>query len=177
MEDRQLPHGKEHKKFGVLGLGLGGIGKTPADEIEGSQTAFAKAKEILKSGAYTCVLTDGTTVHTSMLRGVKPLVQFLESGIIPPGFSAADKVVGRATAYLYVLLGVREIYSQVISKPAIAVLRTRGIFVQYEALVPSIVNRKGDGICPFEAAVMEIHDPRMAYAAILQKMREMNITM
>lgn len=32
MEYRQLPHGKE--KISVLGLGLGGIGKTPADEIE-----------------------------------------------------------------------------------------------------------------------------------------------
>ena len=34
MEYRQLPHGTEREKFGVLGLGLGGIGKTPADEIE-----------------------------------------------------------------------------------------------------------------------------------------------
>ena len=32
MEYRQLPHGNE--KISVLGLGLGGIGKTPADEIE-----------------------------------------------------------------------------------------------------------------------------------------------
>jgi len=32
MEYRQLPRGKE--KIGVLGLGLGGIGQTPADEIE-----------------------------------------------------------------------------------------------------------------------------------------------
>jgi len=34
MEYRQLPHGQEHEKFSVLGLGLGGIGQTPADEIE-----------------------------------------------------------------------------------------------------------------------------------------------
>ena len=74
-----------------------------------------KAKETLESGGYTCVLTDGTIVYTSKLRGVKPLVQFLESGTIPSGFSAADKVIGRATAYLYVLLGVREVYAQIIS--------------------------------------------------------------
>ena len=34
MEYRQLPHGNEREKFGVLGLGFGGIGTTPADEIE-----------------------------------------------------------------------------------------------------------------------------------------------
>ena len=139
--------------------------------------SLTKAKEILESGGYTCVLTDGTTVYTSMHRGVKPLVQFLESGISLAGFSAADKVVGRATAYLYVLLGVREVYSQIISGPAAAVLEDRGIRVQYEKKVPNIINRRGDGICPFEAAVMEITDPAMAYDAILRKMREMNITL
>ena len=34
MEYRQLPHGNSAEKFSVIGLGLGGIGKTPADEIE-----------------------------------------------------------------------------------------------------------------------------------------------
>ncbi len=34
MEYRQLPHGTEREKFGVLGLGMGGIQKTPAAEIE-----------------------------------------------------------------------------------------------------------------------------------------------
>ena len=34
MEYRQLPHGNENEKFSVLGLGMGGIGKTPVDEIE-----------------------------------------------------------------------------------------------------------------------------------------------
>ena len=34
MEYRNLPHGNEYEKFSVLGLGMGGIGKTPVDEIE-----------------------------------------------------------------------------------------------------------------------------------------------
>ena len=138
--------------------------------------ALTKAKAILESGGYTCVLTDGTTVYTSMLRGVKPLVQFLKNGTIPPGLSAADKVVGRATAYLYVLLEVHEIYAQIISEPAAEVLQAKGIHVQYKKKVPNIINRKGDGICPFEVAVMEIKEPIMAYEAILHKMQEMNIT-
>ena len=136
-----------------------------------------KAKELLESGGYTCVLTNGEEVYTSTLRGVKPLVQFLESDTAFAGFSAADKVVGRATAYLYVLLGVQALYAQVISRPALAVLQENGIHTQYGNLVCNIINRKGDGICPFEAAVMEIDDPDRAYDAIREKMREMNITL
>ena len=138
--------------------------------------ALSKAKEILESGGYTCVLTDGTEVYTSTFRGVNPLVQFLKSEMIPWGFFAADKVVGKATAYLYVMLGVCEIYAQILSEPAEEVLKAHGIYVQYETLVPNIINRRGDGICPFEAAVMGIDDPEKAYDAILQKMHEMNIT-
>lgn len=138
-------------------------------------TILEKAKELLESGGYTCVLTNGDAVYTSTLRGVKPLAQFLESDTAFAGFSAADKVVGRATAYLYVLLGVQALYAQVISQPALAVLQENGIHTQYGNLVSNIINRKGDGICPFEAAVMDITDPQKAYTAIRQKMQEMNI--
>ncbi len=34
MEYRQLPHGSEHERFSVLGLGMGGIQHTPPEEIE-----------------------------------------------------------------------------------------------------------------------------------------------
>ncbi|MBQ2401152.1 MAG: DUF1893 domain-containing protein, partial [Lachnospiraceae bacterium] len=54
-----------------------------------NKMVLKKAKELLESGGYTCVLTDGTAVHTSMFRGVKPLVQFLVNGTIPSGLSAA----------------------------------------------------------------------------------------
>lgn len=134
-----------------------------------------KAKELLETGGYTCVLTDGERVHTSVLRGVRPLVQLVESKLPTAGFSAADKVVGKATAYLYVLLGVRGLYAQVISRSALEVLQAAGITVRYDTLVGHIINRQGDGICPFEEAVLEARDPDTAYAAIREKMRQMNI--
>ena len=34
MEYRQLPRGNKNERFSVLGLGMGGIGKTPAAETE-----------------------------------------------------------------------------------------------------------------------------------------------
>jgi len=134
-----------------------------------------KAKNILRQELYTCVLCRGDAVYTSTFRGVKPLVQWLRSEMDFSGFCAADKVIGRATAFLYLLLGIPQVYAQVISRPALGVFQVHGIHVEYGQLVYNIINRRGDGLCPFEAAVLEIQDPQQAYASILHKMDEMNI--
>lgn len=142
--------------------------------MENPNLENAKCK--LLSGDFTCVLCSGTVYRTSTYRGVKPLVQWLSSGEDFSRFSAADKVIGRATAFLYQLMGIKSIYAHVISKPALEVCQSHGICVEYGQLVDNIINRRGDGLCPFEAAVLQIQDPQEAHAAILRKMQELNIT-
>ena len=134
-----------------------------------------RAKELLETEGHTCVLCHGDAVLTTELRGVRPLARWLESGRNLQGFHAADRVVGKATAYLYVLLKVRAVYARVMSNSALGVLTDHGIFAQYGSLAEHIINRAGDGICPFEAAVLHIHDPREARKAILAKMEQMGI--
>ncbi len=136
-----------------------------------------RARRMLKTGEYTCVLCRGEETHTSTARGVKPLVEWYAGERTFSGFSAADKVVGRGAAFLYVLLGIHLLYADVISKSALDVLQMHGIQTQYKALVPNIINRKGDGICPFEAAVADITDPDHAYRAIREKMEALQISL
>ncbi len=136
-----------------------------------------KAKEILLSGEYTCVLYSDVEFLTSEQRGVKPLVALVESGESFSGFCSADKVIGKATAFLYVLLKVRAVYARVISKSALEVLKSYNVEVQYDNLVENIINRQGDGTCPFEKAVLDISEPSIAYTIIRDKMREMNISL
>lgn len=131
------------------------------------------ALEILEAEGCTCVLCRDEQVYTTRLRGVRPLLEWLESGTELEGFCAADKVVGKAAAFLYCLLGVKEVYARVISQGALTVLRSCAVEVRYETLVPHIINRRGDGVCPFEAAVAEISEPGTALTAIRQKMRQM----
>jgi len=137
--------------------------------------ALESAISRLREEGFTCVLCKDEQIYTSTQRGVKPLVTWLESDIDLCGCSAADKVVGRATAFLYVLLGTRELYAHVISQPALEVLRNKGVHVEYEQAVPHIINRKGDGICPFEAAVLDVEEASLAYEAIRNKMKQMNL--
>ena len=125
-----------------------------------------KAKEILVTGGYTCVLCRAEQIITSNQRGVAPLMELWDAQRDVTGFSAADKVVGKATALLYCLLGVKSVYAMVMSRPALAVLEAHGIEIGYEQLVDAIRNRTNTGFCPIETATRDIHDPKDAPQAI-----------
>ncbi len=124
------------------------------------------AIKLLKDQNYTCVLVKDEWVYHSTERGVKPLLQWLKLGTALDRFSAADKVVGKAAAFLYVLLGVKEVYACVISKPSVEVLEKHGIKVSYDTLVDAIRNRTDTGFCPMEQAVKNISSPKDALVAI-----------
>lgn len=132
-----------------------------------------KCREILKSGEHTLVLFDGKTLLTDTKRGVKPLLDLLDRETDLSGFSAADKVVGKAAAFLYVLLNVREIYADVISTHALSVLEEHQIPVVYGTLTDKIKNRAGTGFCPMETAVLDEDNPENALRKIRGKAKEL----
>ncbi len=133
-------------------------------------TELRELKEILLREGYTCVLSNGADTVTSRARGVKPLLEFLDSGNYA-GYYAADKVVGKAAAFLYVCMGVAALHACVISEAAIEVCRRHGIAVGYDVATSHIINRKGDGLCPMEQTVAAIDDPQAAKAAIIAKIK------
>ena len=134
-----------------------------------------KAKQILSDGEYTCVLANEKITLSTKERGVKPLVKWLESSLDFHDFSAADKVIGKGAAFLYLLLGIKSIYAFVISTPALELLRERNVYVEYSQEVDNIINRQGTGICPFEEAVLPITDEKLAYQLIKEKMQSLGI--
>lgn len=134
------------------------------------KTDITKAINDLDDGQYTCVLCKGNKIHTSTERGVKPLLDWLDSGIDLNDFSAADKVVGKAAAFLYVLLGVKEVYARVMSESAIYTLARNGIQPQCDISVKNIINRTSAGNCPMEESVYELTDPKEALEAIRTKL-------
>lgn len=131
-------------------------------------TDLDNARRILEQDGYTSVLCKGEKILCDTRRGVKPLLELLERGEDLQDFSAADKVVGKAAAHLYLLMGVRAVWAGIISLPAKQVLENNGIAVTYGKLVPHIKNRTQTGLCPMEQAVWEISDPEQARQAILE---------
>lgn len=129
-------------------------------------TQLEKAKQLLKQEQFTCVLIKDGNVYSSRQRGIQPLLSCYKEKKMELGCSAADKVVGKAAAFFYVLLGTKELYADVISKPALEVLEKAGIPVSFGKMVPAIVNRTGDGFCPMETAVWELENPLDAVPAV-----------
>lgn len=130
-----------------------------------------KARQLLASGDYTCVLCHDGTAHTSTRRGVAPLLELIDSGANVAGFSAADKVVGKATALLYCYLGVTAVYAHIISASAAEVLTQNGIALEFGTQVPFIRNRPGTGRCPMEQATETIDDPTEALTVIRRTLK------
>lgn len=94
------------------------------------------------------------------------MVHFLEQAVPLQGFSAADKVVGKAAALLFVRSGVRAVYAPVMSRQAVSVLSRNGIQAVYDTITEAILNRQGNGLCPMEAAVQGIEEPEAAFTAV-----------
>ena len=130
--------------------------------------------EFIKAG-YSCLLIKENEKFFSFEKGVKPLFVFLESGKDFTSFLAYDKVVGKATAFLYLLLKVKEVNALVISEPAYNLLKENNIKVEYSKKVENIINRKGDDLCPFEKLVLEINDPQLALKKITEQLKEFKL--
>jgi hypothetical protein len=134
-----------------------------------------KAIELLHSGQYTCVLCKGEKTYTSTENGIKPLLDWLDSGLDLQGFSAADKVAGKAAAFLYVRLGVKKVYADVMSEAAAAGFAEYGIEAKTATSVKNIINRAGTGNCPMEEAVKDVADPVQAESVLRAKVRNLKL--
>jgi len=131
------------------------------------------AKELLESTNSTLAVINGEKYHTSSKKGVLPVYEALTSNpeVMKNGY-AADKVTGAASAWLMIYGGVKALYTEIISLPALEVLKNGGIEVEYGIVVGNIENRTKDGICPMEKATLGCKTPGEAFAAVEQKLIE-----
>lgn len=129
-------------------------------------TNCGNLKNLLVSENYTCVLSNGDDTVSSREKGVRPLIEFIDSGKDFSGYAAADKIVGKAAALLYAHMKVTELYAEVASREAADVCAKYGIALSSGTLTEKIINRRGDDICPMEKTVADITDPLDAYRAI-----------
>ncbi len=133
-----------------------------------------RAVKLLKTGNYTLTAVNDEMELTFMQRGVKPLLGLLENKQSLNGFSAADKVIGKAAAFLYVMLNPDEIYAGVISRAALHVLTENHIHVQYDILTEAIRNRTNTGFCPMETAVRNTIHPDEAIIQIYDSLKKLS---
>lgn len=78
----------------------------------------------------------------------------------------ADRVIGRGAALLLVLGKVERVFAQLISQKAFQVLQDAEIRVDFDEMVPNIINRDGTDICPVEKLTMNVNQPDVALEII-----------
>ncbi len=106
---------------------------------------------ILNKGDYACVIKNHNEVRTFTQRGVSDLYELLTNDKdFLQGAYVADKIVGKASAALMIAGGVKKIYTHIISRQALNILKGKDIEVEYEKEVPVIINRDQTDWCPME---------------------------
>ena len=105
--------------------------------------------DILHKGGYSCVMKNREEVRTFTQRGVADLYDLYQ-----------------ADSALMVLGGVREVYTDIISEPALAVLHKANIRVECVQIVSRIWNRNRTGWCPLETLCYELESPEAMYPVI-----------
>lgn len=110
-----------------------------------------KLRELLLESGCSLVLWNNGNATEFHGRGVSDLYRLLNtSPALLAGAAVADKVVGKGAAALMGAGGVAAVYAHTISRPALEMLAQAHIPVTYGKVVPNIINRRGDDICPVE---------------------------
>jgi len=106
----------------------------------------------IKNGLMSLIVeVDGKTIHTSKGFGVWPLWHLFKSGLSDGPFSIYDKVIGMGAARIMEQMGnILFLYAATITEAALERLCAKGVNVQYDHVVPAILNKNRDGLCPVE---------------------------
>lgn len=131
-------------------------------------TDLELAKEALNNYNLAFVLAkDGNILKTGMRDGIGELIATLDAlGDTARGASLADKIVGKAVAMVARHAGLCAIYSPLVSQAALDALAPQGIPLEYDRLVPLILNKRNDGPCPMERLTRPILEPKQAVDAL-----------
>ena len=136
---------------------------------------FNEAKEMISAGKAECIIIrDNRIAAVERGRGVSPLLKLhdadkklMENAVI------VDKVIGRAAAFIAISGKVSYVYGKIMSEDAKELLSEHNIKSSCDLLVPRILNRKRNGLCPLEASVVGTKDVDTALKQIRNRIAEL----
>lgn len=131
-------------------------------------TDLEKAKSLLFEEDLTlAVVKDGDIIFKSKDKGIKPMfILATELKEKAKGGALADRVIGRGAAILAGYLGIKEIYTDLISQGGMERLEYYKIPYSKGSTCEYIKNRDKTGYCPIENISKDIEDPLILIEAI-----------
>lgn len=129
----------------------------------------------LENTDYTCMVKcNEEIVFTSKEKGVKPLLDYIEEEYNYTNITIIDKIIGKGAMCLAVKCKAKKVITPIISKKALDIANMYNVEVEYNEIVPEIINRTGTGPCPIENAVSSINNIEEAYDVIIKKLEELS---
>ncbi len=107
-------------------------------------------ESFLSSADTLWIMSQGGVIFRSQRKGIAPLICYIEQAPLTEEVIAFDKVTGNAAALLLKKANGRAVFSSTGSQLAAETLRGFGIEAHFAHIVPYIINRSGNGMCPFE---------------------------
>ncbi len=132
-----------------------------------------KAKDIIKNTDAVFAYVSENEEIVSSAKGIGFVASLCDSKKDLSEGAAADKIVGKAAAMLFVFLGLRYVHAETVSEGAIKVFEEYGVEYSYDIITEAIVNRKGDGLCPMEMAAKDAKTPEETLRAVNKKLQEL----
>lgn len=129
-------------------------------------------KQTLLQESLTCIVSQDNILHKEHANGILPLLHFIDEHWLKHAI-VVDKVIGKAAAMLMVYGHVKQVHAITISEHALAVFHQHNIPITYDNLVPFIINRNKDGMCPMEQTVLNCQSIEEAYQLLQEKVVEM----
>ena len=124
------------------------------------------------AGHTICLCKDGKLIFSDK-RGIAPMMGFIAEGADLSGYSAADLIVGKAVAMLFVKCGIKSVYAKMLSESGKRMLKLHGIEFEYGELTEKIINRDGSDVCPMEKTVADTDDVEEGYLLLKEKIQSM----
>lgn len=132
----------------------------------GTPPSMSVLVAVLAKGDNSLVVDNGRlTTYTG--HGVSDLHRLLnDHPRVLQDARVADRKVGKAAAALMILGGVKEIYTPLISRPALSLLKGFPVKLSYDKVIDHIENRDKNGWCPLELACRDLTTPEECLDAI-----------
>lgn len=131
-------------------------------------TDLELSEQTFRGGSLAFVIVkNGAVLRSGTRDGIGELIEAVDAlGDAAHGASLADKIVGKAVAMVARTAGFRAVYSPLASQAALDALAVEHIPLEYDRLVPLILNKRNDGPCPMEKLTQLIQDPHEAVTAL-----------
>lgn len=139
------------------------------------KSGYEKARTLVREGQISCaLLKDDEIIAVNKGKGVFPLLELhdIESQKMEKSL-LVDKVIGRAAAMIVLSGKIEAVHAEIMSEEALELLEEKGVSATYDKLVPKILNRQKDGLCPMEKAVKSITSPQEGVQVLREEIRKM----